>query len=179
MFRQFIYVFILVLFVQGIFTYFQIKDFKKNADELRKLGRISVGNKKGTMSAGAIVLFAADANGVVIGGRSMEGISVFAKFAPYDVYNGSKLINVIADIEKKLENAQGKERARLTAALESAKSLHATYENLKDEKPDVPIVDDAVEVNVSDSTDEGNVFDEFEDFTEEETVIVDVEEIKE
>ncbi len=104
---------------------------------------------------------------------------MFAKFAPYDVYNGSKLINVIADIEKKLENAQGKERARLTAALESAKSLHATYENLKDEKPDVPIVDDAVEVNVSDSTDEGNVFDEFEDFTEEETVIVDVEEIKE
>ena len=178
MFKQFIFIFILVLFVQGIFTYFQIKDFKKNADELRRLGRVSVGNKKGRMSAGAIVLFAADINGIVIAGRSMEGISVFAKFVPYDVYNGSKLTNVIADIEQKLETAQGVERARLTAALQSARNLLATYDNIKADE-EVPIAEEAIEVQISETTDGENIFDEFAEFQEEQPPIVDIEEIKE
>lgn len=175
----------LVLAFQGLFTFFQIQDFKKNAQELRKVGRIGVGNQKRKLRAGAIVILASDANKIVVDGRIVEGISVFAKFKPYTAYNGSKLINIISDIDNKLGTASNIDTARLIATKKAAQMILNTYDNAgetgAEEFTQIVEEEDIVDVVATPESDERlqNVYEEFPDFEEsEEPEIIDVEEIK-
>ncbi|MDO4711734.1 MAG: transcriptional regulator GutM [Peptostreptococcaceae bacterium] len=181
-----VWVIFFVLAVQGIFTFFQIKDFQKNAAELRKKGRIGIGNEKRRMSAGAIILFAADANRIIVEGRSMEGISVFSKFKPFTEYNGSKLTTVLNDVERKLETASSKDSAKLNAIRKATRMLLDTYEESAGEEMRdlfVDLVEDSEIVDVEATTEiSGERTDPYERFKDlskvEEPKIIDVEEIR-
>ncbi|MFZ7131077.1 MAG: transcriptional regulator GutM [Eubacteriales bacterium] len=76
-----LWVFVLLL-VQGILTYFQINDYRKNVREMRKQGNLFVGQVKGRIKAGSIVIMAIDDTGKIIDAKSMTGITVFHRFKP-------------------------------------------------------------------------------------------------
>ncbi|MDO5062754.1 MAG: transcriptional regulator GutM [Peptostreptococcaceae bacterium] len=173
-----------VLAIQGILALFQIKDFQKNARELQHKGKLGIGNVRRKFSAGAIVLLCVDANKIVVEGRLMEGISIFAKFRPYTAYNGSKLTNVLVDVEKKLEEASAKDIPRLQATLKAAQMLLESYENTPERAEEFTeiaeegeIVDAVITAESSEMTEE--LYEKLEDFNEqEEPQIIDVEEIR-
>ena len=183
---QLLFLIFLALILQGVFTYFQMKDFRQNAAQLRKLGRIGAGTVKRKLGVGAIVILAADTNEIVVAGRILQGISVFAKFQPYTQYNGSKLINIMNDAEKKLETAEAKDVARLKATYEAAKMI---YDSFRDERgasatdafselADEEVVDAVISEEMSEDINEN--YNEFENMEEiEEPQIIDVEEIEE
>lgn len=179
-----IFLLFLAFFLQGVFTYFQIKDFRKNVAQLRKEGRVGVGNEKRRAGAGAMVILAVDPNEVIINGRLMQGISVFAKFQPYTRYNGSKLINVLHELEKQLEEASGDERARVSATYKAAKMI---FDSFREERGAVAesdfsqdIGEEVVDVEITKELDDVNdVYDEFEGMEElQEPQIIDVEEME-
>lgn len=69
-----------LIFVQGLFTFVQIKSYNKKIRELKAYGMVGIGVKKGRITPGNIVLLAVDNGGTVVRFEKMKGISVFARF---------------------------------------------------------------------------------------------------
>lgn len=80
-----------MLVVQGIMTYFQIKDYRKNVSQIRKKGRLFVGQVKGRIRAGSIVLMAVDPIGTILDARAMTGITVFHRFKTIEEVIGKNI----------------------------------------------------------------------------------------
>lgn len=57
----------------------QIKDFNKNYIELRKLGKVAIGRKKGMITSGTIVLIRIENDGLILESRKMQGVTVAAR----------------------------------------------------------------------------------------------------
>lgn len=79
-----------LIFVQGIFTFVQIKNYNKRIREMKKYGMVGIGVKKGRLTPGNIILLAVDKKGTVVRCERMKGISVFARF---------KEVNEMAGVE--------------------------------------------------------------------------------
>lgn len=69
-----------LIFVQGLFTFVQIKSYNKKIRELKTYGMVGIGVKRGRITPGNIVLLAVDKKGFVVRFEKMKGISVFARF---------------------------------------------------------------------------------------------------
>ena len=67
-------------------------------------------------------MFAIDENGIILDGKIMQGISVFARIKPYKTYNGQALITLDKnhDLVKTLHPFKKK-------ALEDARTLYIKY----------------------------------------------------
>lgn len=57
----------------------QIKDFNKNYIELRKLGKVAIGRKKGMITSGTIVLIRIENDGLIVESRKMQGVTIAAR----------------------------------------------------------------------------------------------------
>ncbi|MDI3481606.1 MAG: glucitol operon activator protein [Tepidanaerobacteraceae bacterium] len=68
--------------LQGVMTYFQIKNFQIELKKMKKKGITGVGSVKNVFGSGAIVILSVDENGRIIEARKMMGVSVFARFTP-------------------------------------------------------------------------------------------------
>lgn len=66
--------------LQGILAYFQIRHFRKTLNEMKKQGRVLIGQEKGKLSAGSIVILVIDKYNRVINAKEMRGMTVFDKF---------------------------------------------------------------------------------------------------
>ncbi|AOR22537.1 transcriptional regulator GutM [Clostridium taeniosporum] len=62
-----------------IFGLMQIRDFNKNYIELRKLGKVAIGRKKGMINSGTIVLIRIQDDGLILETRKMQGVTVAAR----------------------------------------------------------------------------------------------------
>jgi glucitol operon activator protein len=69
----------------------QIKNFNKNYIELRKIGKVAIGRKKGYLQAGTIVMILIDQDGKIVSSRKMQGISVFARVRKFTGLEGMEL----------------------------------------------------------------------------------------
>lgn len=69
-----------LLLLQGILSYFQVKDYRKNVSAMNKKGDLFIGQVKGRIRAGSIVLMAIDKQGNILEAKSMTGITVFHRF---------------------------------------------------------------------------------------------------
>lgn len=98
-------VFFGLLLVQGILSYFQVKNYRNNVAEIRKKGNLFVGQVKGRIKAGSIVLMAIDDSGKIIDGREMTGITVFHRFKPVKNIIGYNIYKSDLWLEK-IENSQ-------------------------------------------------------------------------
>ena len=89
-------VFLLVIFVlfvvQAVGGYFQVKDYRRAVRRVHKLGNVGIGQKKGRLLSGNIVMIACDQNGVITGGEIMEGLSFLTKFKPISEFLGKELV---------------------------------------------------------------------------------------
>lgn len=89
---------IISFMIQLFLTYFQIKDYNKNFNEMRKYGRVGMGRIKSRLSKGVIALISVS-EGYVKDCRIMRGFSVFSRFEKY-----SEFINLkINELEKQLK----------------------------------------------------------------------------
>lgn len=66
--------------VQGILSYFQINHFRSRLAELKKKGEVLIGQHKGKLSAGSIVILVVDDKKNIIDAEEMIGFTVFKKF---------------------------------------------------------------------------------------------------
>lgn len=57
----------------------QIKNFNQNYIELRKLGKVAIGRKKGRITSGTIVLIRIRDDGLIEESRMMQGVTVAAR----------------------------------------------------------------------------------------------------
>ena len=131
---QILAVVFIALFIQGILSFFQMKNYKAAADRLRKIGRIGIGTQKRSFGSGAIVILAADPNQVIIAGEIMKGMSVFSKFVDFPDLNGKTLKRAKNELTKKLEGADKFESSRLIAALGAVQMLLDSYNKQNQER---------------------------------------------
>jgi len=85
---------IIVWVANFLFGLMQIKDFNKNYIELRRIGKVAIGRKKGYLQAGTIVLILIDEDGIVVCSRKMQGVSVFARVKEFKGLEGRSLSNI-------------------------------------------------------------------------------------
>ena len=69
-----------MIFVQGLFTFVQVRNYNKRIQAMKGFGMVGIGMKKGRLVPGSIVLLAVDKRGTVIRCERMKGFSVFARF---------------------------------------------------------------------------------------------------
>lgn len=62
-----------------IFGILQIKNFNENYMELRRLGKVAIGRKKGKVTSGTIVLIRIEDDGLIVESRKMQGVTVIAR----------------------------------------------------------------------------------------------------
>ncbi len=97
--------------LQMILTYFQVKDFRSNVDELRKKGFIGIGSKKRKLSAGTIVILVSNEFGDIIEGRMMKGFSILARFKNLKDLNGFN----VGELKERMQRESSKDTATLDA----------------------------------------------------------------
>ena len=78
--------------LQNLLTFRQMQSFTRYYRLLRKDGsRAAIGRFAGKLHAGAVVIFAIDEDGTIRDGALMQGVTVFARFRPYDLFNGMRV----------------------------------------------------------------------------------------
>ena len=117
-------VFLLVIFVlfvvQAVGGYFQVKDYRRAVRRVHKLGNVGIGQKKGRLLSGNIVMIACDQNGVITGGEIMEGLSFLTKFKPISEFLGKELVGTsIYDVFRGMDKKKRKYYKGYIRALEA------------------------------------------------------------
>lgn len=77
-----------------LFGLIQIKDFNNNYIEMRKIGRVAIGRKKGYFQAGTIVMIAIDDEGKIILSKKMQGVTVLARVKKFIGLEGKNIAEV-------------------------------------------------------------------------------------
>lgn len=73
--------------LQGVLTYFQIKNFQIKLKKMKEKGIVGIGTVKNRFGSGAIVILSVDETGRIIEAQKMSGVSVFARFTPLPELN--------------------------------------------------------------------------------------------
>lgn len=70
----------------------QSKAFSQAFVTLRRQGdKVATGKHKALFSAGAIVMFAVSKQGKIITGKSIKGVTIFARFRDLNAFNGQRI----------------------------------------------------------------------------------------
>lgn len=70
----------LLMIVQGIFTYFQVNNYRKTVRKLKSKGYLGIGIEKGYLKAGKMVIIVSDNLGKIVTGEEMKGRTIFSRF---------------------------------------------------------------------------------------------------
>ncbi|NTW72058.1 MAG: hypothetical protein HGA49_07450 [Eubacteriaceae bacterium] len=121
-----------VLFtVQGIMTFFQINNYRKNISEIRKKGDMFIGQAKGKLKAGCIVVMALGADGIIKEARIMSGMTVFNRFRQITELDGKS----IYEVDNWLEEVKSKQlRVAILKGIEAMKNQLAAKEESAEEE---------------------------------------------
>lgn len=77
--------------LQYILTFAQMKSFTAHYSKLRRRGRVAIGKIKGGFNAGCIAMFAIDQKGIILEGRYMQGVTVFARVKELKGFEGKEV----------------------------------------------------------------------------------------
>lgn len=108
----------LLLSLQAVGTYLQVRQYKRAVRRLHKLGNVGIGGTKGGFRPGSIVVIACDCDGKITGGEIMEGISIFSGFKKLSGITG----RMIGDLQKEYE-AQLDKHKKYKAHLKALEAL--------------------------------------------------------
>lgn len=86
--------------VQLFLGYHQLQNFQKNYASLRRRGKVAIGKRKNSLSAGAIALFLVDENGQIVEGRSLSGTTVLCRFRPLTAFDRKDIGEISAKDDK-------------------------------------------------------------------------------
>ncbi|MBQ9493263.1 MAG: transcriptional regulator GutM [Oscillibacter sp.] len=74
--------------IQAFLTSLQISHFNQEFIKLRRRGKVACGRQSGGFHAGAIVLFLIDENGTIREGKTLTGVTSFARVKPLPGFEG-------------------------------------------------------------------------------------------
>ena len=103
-----------LLIIQGGLTYLQVVNYHKRIYSLRTLGIMGIGNKKGRVAAGSIIILISNKDGIIIDCEEMKGRTVFSRFNKVNKYIGMSIYSMKIFYEK---NKKYKKSAILKAIL--------------------------------------------------------------
>jgi len=109
--EKLLFIALLLYILQGILTYFQIKNYRSTVSALRIKGILGIGTKKKKLGVGSIVILVSDESGKILEGQLMRGISVWARFKQLKNINGTK----IKELKEKIISEDEKNTAMLDA----------------------------------------------------------------
>lgn len=97
----------ILLIVQGGLTYLQVVNYRKSLYSLKSKGIIGIGNKKGKIAAGSIIILVSDKAGIIIDCQEMKGRTVFSRFNKVNKYVGQSIysLKTIYENNKKEKNS--------------------------------------------------------------------------
>ena len=88
------------MIIQTILTYFQTKRIQNKMMEVRRSGDFGIGQTRGRIRPGNILVMAVGPNDQIVDIQVMRGMTFFAKFKPYPLLLGK----TIGEIEETLKN---------------------------------------------------------------------------
>jgi len=115
-----------VWILQALLGFWQVRHFNQRFRLLRQEGRVVAGKAKGRIMAGAVVLFCIDQNCTIIKGEKMEGISIFARLKPFNIFNNLNLMEIDSYACARLDNQTTK------AVLNAVENYKAFIKNHQD-----------------------------------------------
>lgn len=80
-----------------ILGFIQIKHFNKHYIEMRRLGRVAIGRKKGYLSAGIVIMLAIDDKGQILKTKKMQGMSIMARVKEFVGLEGKNINSISQD----------------------------------------------------------------------------------
>ena len=86
-----VFIFFALFIVQGAMTFFQIKNYRKNVSEIRRKGDMLIGQAKGGIKSGCIIMMSLDDKGNITETRCMAGRTVFNRFKNIDDFTGKNV----------------------------------------------------------------------------------------
>ncbi len=114
----------ILLIVQGIFAYMQIKNYQSRAAYLSRKGIIGIGREKGTLKAGNLTILVSDSDGKIITAEKMEGITVFSRFKEIKNLGGITLREL-----KEKYSAENKNKIGHKAMISAIEELEAKLQS--------------------------------------------------
>lgn len=93
--------FALVYGTNVVLAMMQAKNYTTAYTTLKRRGRVAIGKKKGLVTTGAIVMFLLDADGTVVEGTRLTGITVLARFRPFTEFDGLQLASIAAGNDRR------------------------------------------------------------------------------
>ncbi len=119
----------LLYVMQGVGAYMQIKNYKKSVLRLHRQGNVGIGQKKGGLSRGYLVLIVCDNEGKIRTAEHMTGMTIFAKFKPFTRVAGMDFTGAdIGDLLKVFMEMDEKKQNRYKGYIQA---LDALYEKVK------------------------------------------------
>ncbi len=86
-----------VTLLQTVLSYFQMRYYTKEFIELKKIGRVVIGKRPGMLTAGTMVMFAIDPDGIILQAKMIQGVTVFARCKPLNGYSGKAVSSLTAE----------------------------------------------------------------------------------
>ena len=106
-----------------------MKDYRRAVRRVHKLGNVGIGQKKGRLLSGNIVMIACDQNGVITGGEIMEGLSFLTKFKPISEFLGKKLVGTsIYEYLDEVRNFEKKKRKYYKGYIRALEALDMRFQ---------------------------------------------------
>lgn len=110
--------------MQAVGGYFQIKDYRKAVRRVHRLGNVGIGQKKGGLLTGYLVLIACSGDGIITGAEVMDGLTFLAKFHPCTELLGRQLEgSSIWEFLSELRVLEPRRRKQLKGYLQALEAL--------------------------------------------------------
>ncbi|MBU3179803.1 transcriptional regulator GutM [Clostridium psychrophilum] len=77
-----------LLIMQTVLTYLQSVNYYKRLNLLKTKGIIGIGNRKGRIAAGSILIMVSNKDGIIVDCEEMKGRTVFSRFKKANQYVG-------------------------------------------------------------------------------------------
>ena len=101
MFWPYLIGFAVLYALQTLLALRQAKNFSETFKHLRRRGPVAIGKNKGLLTAGAIVMLLVDADGVIICGTKLGGVTVLSRFRELDAFNGCSLLELAPERDRR------------------------------------------------------------------------------
>lgn len=116
-------VILVLLVLQSIGGYLQIKDYQKAVRRMRQFGNVGLGQRRGKILNGHVAIIACDNEGIITAAEVMDGIGVLSRFHKVDTFMGQPLVGssifTFLTIAEGLDKKQWKRRQGYFRAFEA------------------------------------------------------------
>lgn len=105
MFWTFMIGFAIIYLTQMALGWRQSKNFADTFTTMRRKGRVAIGKKQGLLVAGAFVLFLLDADGRIVEGQKLSGVTVLSRFRPFTLFNDQEMAALNPESDRRINRS--------------------------------------------------------------------------